>query len=132
MKLITLLTGLLLMLLAGCATSIYKKQLTCENLFTKFDEVVNCTKQSFLVDHLGRSTDLKVEVYLSKADLLVEKLKSGDMTELEAKTKMENAFFETAGKKNTVSEANARNYNTIRFRQKHCMPTGKSMECPTF
>jgi hypothetical protein len=127
-----LMIALMTLLIAGCATPIMKKQLACEDQFSKFSELVNCTKESFMADPLARTKDPKVKLYFLKADLLVEQVKTGQISELEARTEWQNLFVELGGKATAESAAAAARYNATRVRQTNCVPVGNTMQCTTY
>ena len=127
-----LLISLVAVLISGCATPIMKKQSACEEQFSKFADVVSCTKETFMADPMARTKDPKVKLYFLKADLLVEKVKSGEISELEARTEWQNLFVELGGKVNAESAAAAAAYNATRPRQTNCRMVGNYMQCNSY
>ena len=127
-----LLTLGLVLFLTGCATPIMKKQSACEEQFSKFAEVVSCTKDTFMADPMARTKDPKVKLYFLKADLLVEKVKTGEISELEARTEWQNIYVELGGRVNAEAAAAAAAYNASRPRQTNCRMVGNYMQCNSY
>lgn len=123
---------LALLLMTGCATPITKKQEACENQFTAFADIVSCTKETFMSDSLARTKDPRVKLYFLKGDQLVEKLKNGEITELDAKTEWQSLFVQLKNGASAESAAAAANYNATRIRQSHCVPVGNTVQCTTY
>ena len=119
-------------LMAGCATPIMKKQLACEEQYAGFEDIVKCTKETFLSDPNARTKDPKVKLYFLKADQLVERLKKGEITETDAKTEWLSLYVELGGKASAESAAAAANYNATRIKQTRCVPVGNTVQCTTY
>jgi hypothetical protein len=117
----------LVLILTGCVTPITKKQEACENQFTAFADIVSCTKESF-----KKVKDSRVKLYFLKGDQLVEKLKKGEITELDAKTEWQSLLVQLQSRASAESAADEANYNATRVKQTHCMPVGNTVQCTTY
>ena len=71
---------LALIFISGCATNIAKKQLACEEQYSSFEQVVSCTKETFMKDKFAKVNDPEVKLYFLKGDQLIEKLKKKEIT----------------------------------------------------
>jgi len=117
-------------LIAGCA-SVGKKQAECENQYSVFSEVVTCTKVAFANDARAKnSADFKL--YILKGEQLAEKVKSKEITDLDAKVEWQRLFVNLKNNEENQSEAAAARYNATKPRQTFCTPIGNSVTCRTY
>ena len=81
-----LLTLGLVLFLTGCAPAkmIAMKQTSCESQFSKFEDVVSCTKEAYKKDGMARDSE-NTKDYFLKGEELVQKLKKGEITEADAR-----------------------------------------------
>jgi hypothetical protein len=121
---------ILFALIAGCA-SVGKKQAECENQYSVFSEVVLCTKQAFANDARAKnSADFKL--YILKGEQLAEKVKSREITDLDAKVEWQRLYVNLKNNEESRSEAAAATYNASKPRQTVCTPVGNSVSCRTY
>ena len=90
-----LLTLGLVLLLTGCAPTkmMSIKQTSCESQFSKFEDVVSCTKEAYKNDGMAREND-NTKLYFLKGDQLVQKLKKGDITEADARAEWQQTLVD--------------------------------------
>ena len=126
------LTFLFLFFLVGCATSMGKKQLACEEQYSSFEQVVSCTKDSFMKDKFAKVNDPSVKLYFLKGDQLVEKLNKKEITEIDARTEWQKLYVELKNQEENRSSAAAAAYGANKIKQTHCVPIGNSVSCTTY
>jgi hypothetical protein len=114
------------LILSGCgmANMISMNQSLCEKEYEKFEDVVSCTKEAYKNQHLARDSE-STKLYFLKGDLLVEKLKKGEITELDARTQWQELFVEMKkGHGSTVVTP----YQPYQ-RPRYCAPSGNGVIC---
>ena len=123
----------LVVILAGCANKISKKQEACENQFIAFADIVSCTKESY-----KKEKDSRVKLYFLKGDQLVEKLKNGEITELDAKTEWQSLYVRLKSGESderatdqALQAAEDANNNSEKTRQTNCVKIGNTVQCTT-
>ncbi len=127
-----LLIGLMGILISSCTTSIVKKQQLCESQYPGFEQMVKCTKESYLTDNNSGLDDPRVKLYFLKGDQLVEKLKNKEITELDARTEWQSLYVQLQDRASAESAAATANYNASRIRQTYCVPVGTTTQCTTY
>ena len=95
MKLLKLSSVLLAVALTGCAPTkmLSIKQTDCEKQFTRFEDVVSCTKDAYINDGMARENE-QTKLYFLKGDQLVQKVKKGEITELDARTEWQSLYVD--------------------------------------
>ena len=79
-------------LLSGCAT-VGSYQSQCEKQNAAFADVVTCLKTALAADwRPAMSTDAKVKLYLLKADQLSQMVQKGEISELDARVKLQELY----------------------------------------
>ena len=121
---------LALILLTSCAT-VEKRQVACEEQYSKFLDIYSCTKQSIATD-ARLNKDAGVKLYLLKGEQLVEQLSNGKISEIDAKTEWQKLFVELKQHEDGEQAARVRNYNANKPKQTYCVPVGNSVSCTTY
>ena len=103
--------------LTGCAT-IGAKQSACEQKYSSFEKIVNCTKKSVSSDL--QTNNAMVKLYFLKGDQLVEKVKKGEMSELDARTEWQTLYVQLQA----MEDSN-------KIKQTNCYATGNDLNCTT-
>jgi len=128
MRYILLVTSFLI--LVSCAT-VEKRQVACEEQYSKFLDIYSCTKQSIGTD-TRLNKDAGVKLYLLKGEQLVEQLNNGKISEIDAKTEWQKLFVELKQHEDGEQAARVRNYNANKPKQTYCVPVGNSVSCTTY
>ena len=116
--------------MTGCVT-VGKKQAECENQYSKFSEIVACTKEAFANDARAKSNpDFKI--YILKGQQLAEKVESKEITDLDAKVEWQNLYVDLKNHQDSKSEAAAARYNATKPRTTTCTPVGNSVTCNSY
>ena len=111
--------------IASCAT-VEKRQVACEEQYGKFIDIFSCTKESIATDaRLNKNAEVKL--YLLKGEQLIEQLKNGKITEIDAKTEWQKLFVELKHNEDSRKASAAQNYNANKIKQTHCVPVGNSV-----
>lgn len=118
------------LLMSGCAT-VGKKQAECENQYSVFSEIVSCTKEAFANDARAKNNP-NFKLYILKGEQLAEKVKSKELTDLDAKVEWQKLYVELKNNENNQSAAAATRYNATKPRQTVCTPVGNSVSCNTY
>ena len=85
-RLLILASGLIL---GACAT-VVSYQNNCEKTTSNFEGLVACTKESILKDpRPAMQADARVKLYLLKADQLVDRVKTGRLSEVDARVDLQ-------------------------------------------
>ena len=118
-----LLTLGLVLFLTGCAPTkmMSMKQNSCESQFSKFEDVVSCTKEAYKKDGMARENG-DTKLYFLKGDQLVQKLKNGEITEIDARTEWQSMYVDLKHK--AVIRANTDKDDAPYQRSKYCAPSG--------
>jgi len=119
-----LLTVVAVLLLTGCAPAkmMSMKQTSCENQFSRFEDVVSCTKEAYKNDGMAREND-KTKLYFLKGDQLVQKLKKGDITEADARAEWQQTLVDM-----TKGNGGGGVYQPYQ-RSRYCAPSGNGVVC---
>jgi len=125
----------LLTVLTAC-TSVGNIQRDCEKQYSKFEDIVNCTKAA-LAGNSSAEKDASVKLYFLEAEQLIEKINKGVMTEGEAKLEWQRLFVNLKNKEESrrpvyIQNNNSQNYTVPRPRQTVCTPMGNSVSCNTY
>ena len=121
---------ILFLLMTGCA-SVGKKQAECENQYSELSEIVSCTKQSF-ANNARAQNNANYKLYILKGEQLAEKVKSKEITNLDAKVEWQRLYVELKNSEDNKSGAAAARYNATKPRQTICTPVGNSVTCNTY
>ena len=124
-KLITLFRNttffiVLICLIASCAT-VEKRQVACEEQYSKFLDIYSCTKQSIALD-ARLNKDAGVKLYLLKGEQLVEQLNNSKISEIDAKTEWQKLFVELKHNEDSRKASAAQNYKVDKIKQTYCVP----------
>lgn len=123
---------ILCLLATGCATTtVGDNQAECENHYSAFAEIVACTKESFANDSTAKN-DANFKLYILKGDQLAEKVRSKEISDLDAKVEWQKLYIELKNSEEKEEAAAAAKYNAIKPRQTVCTPIGNSVTCNTY
>jgi ABC-type uncharacterized transport system auxiliary subunit len=81
-----------LLILAGCA-NMGKAQMQCEKQYQNFADIVQCTKNAF-ADNARVTADARTRAYFLRGDQLVDQIKRGKISELDAKVEWQKMYLE--------------------------------------
>lgn len=118
------------LLISGCAT-VGKKQAECENQYSAFSEIVTCTKEAF-ANNARAKNNAGFKLYMLKGEQLAEKVKSKEITDLDAKVEWQRLYVDLKNNEGNESAAAAARYNATKPRQTVCTPVGNSVSCNTY
>jgi hypothetical protein len=119
-----------LLFVTSCAT-VEKRQVACEEQFNNFADIFSCTKSSIASDvRLNKKAEVKL--YLLKGEQLVEQLKNGKISEIDAKTEWQKLFVELKQSEDRQRASAIQNYNATKPKQTYCVPIGNSVSCTTY
>ena len=112
------------LLMVGCAPAkmMSIKQSSCESQFTRFEDVVSCTKEAYKNDGMAREND-NTKLYFLKGDQLVQKLKKGDITEADARAEWQQTLVDM-----TKGHGGGVPYQPYQ-RSRYCAPSGNGVVC---
>lgn len=123
-----------LILLTGCA-NVGTMQADCESRYDKFVEIFTCTKSTVAADRRLKNHP-KSKLYFLRGEQLVEKVKAGQMTELDARAEWQQLFVELKHNEDmensAKSAAAAATRNATKVKQTNCVPVGNSVQCTTY
>ena len=124
-----LLTVSAILLLTGCAPAqmMSIKQTSCESQFTRFEDVVSCTKEAYKNDGMARENE-NTKLYFLKGDQLVQKLKNGDITEADARADWQQTLVDMRKRQGGGGVP----YQPYHVKRTNCVPIGNSVQCTTY
>jgi uncharacterized lipoprotein YajG len=125
-----LLISLGALMMTGCA-NIGTKQSACEQQYEKFAEIVSCTKGA-IDENRKWKNDAQAKYYVLRGEQLVEEIRGGKITELDARTEWQKLFVELKQNEEMAGGARAAAYNATRPRQTNCRMVGNYMQCNSY
>lgn len=128
MKIVALLTVTLF--LFSCA-SVSQKQSLCEAQFTKFSDVVSCTKNHFVRDPRAKD-NAAFKLYILKGEQLAQMIEQGKLTELDARVEWQELYLTLKNKEGEAAQRAFNNWNATRVKSTQCVPIGNAIQCNSY
>jgi len=113
--------------LTSCAT-VEQKQATCESSYKEFSEVVSCTKKSMAQDIRMKSSS-EGKLYILRGEQLAEKVKLGQMTELDARAEWQSLYVQLKANETQETNRAIQTYNSLRTKTTNCTAYGNTATC---
>lgn len=120
----------LCVLLTSCAT-VSQMQTKCEEQYTKFREVVNCTEQQISADVRGKKSQ-EAKLYILKGKSLADKVDAGELSDTDARLEWQTLFVELKGKESQESTNAAARYKAYKPTTTHCSAVGNTVNCNSY
>ena len=120
----------LIILMTGCA-SVEGEQAECENQYSEFSKIVSCTKQS-VANNASAQNNTSYKLYILKGEQLVERVKSKEITDLDAKVEWQRVYAQMRNREGNKSSGTASEYYMRNPRKIICTPNGNSPTCSTY
>lgn len=113
------------MIISGCA-GLQDYQATCERRTSTFAQFTECYKAEVLADRRAQS-DARVKLLLLKTDQLSERVKTGSLSELDARLEFQQTFVALKDAANSEDAARQAASSTTT-----CVMRGKKMVCSPY
>lgn len=126
--------------LIGCSSvSIGKIQTTCESMYSSFQQVISCTKDSLRAQRPNAFNFAEVKFYFLKADELVDAINRGQITEIQAKVQLQQVYLNLKASSDAQSQAAMNTMlqlqqiqNQQRPVNTNCTTFGSSVNCRSY
>ncbi|MBK9351396.1 MAG: hypothetical protein IPN05_18535 [Sulfuritalea sp.] len=113
-------------LLSGCA-GLQDYQASCEQKHPAFPDFAACYKAEVLADHRAQK-DARVKLLLLKTDQLSERVKAGQLSDLDARVEFQQAFVGLRDAAISEDAARRASANTTT----NCVMRGNKMTCSPY